>query len=102
MEYPHVGQTLGVVQAGAFQAINPKAWVFVLGAVTTFRPTGLSVLLGSLVMATTMLAVAMLSSSIWALAGDALGRWLSGERTRRLVAWVLAALVVATIVLIWV
>ena len=29
---------LSVLQAAAFQVVNPKAWIFALGAVTTFRP----------------------------------------------------------------
>ena len=35
-----VARPLGLLQAAAFQAINPKAWIFALGAITTFRPTG--------------------------------------------------------------
>ena len=38
-----VSRPLGVVEAASFQLINPKAWVFALGAMTTFRPAGLPV-----------------------------------------------------------
>jgi len=30
-----------MLQAGAFQAITPRPWIFALGAITTFRPRDL-------------------------------------------------------------
>ena len=35
-----VSRPLGLVEAASFQLVNPKAWVFALGAITTFRPAG--------------------------------------------------------------
>src|SRR4029453_8380658 len=33
-----VARPMNVVEASAFQALNPKGWIFAFGAVTTFRP----------------------------------------------------------------
>ena len=88
--------------AAAFQLINPKAWIFALGAVTTFRPAGLSIVLGSLLVVITMMAVIVPSAALWAGAGDVLGRIITSPRARTVVSVVLAALLLGSIVLVWV
>jgi threonine/homoserine/homoserine lactone efflux protein len=102
LERADIGRPLGLVQAAAFQLINPKAWIFALGAVTTFRPTSLSVSLGSALVAITMMVVILPTASLWVIAGDVLARFLADDRVRRLVSFVLAGLVVATVALVWV
>jgi threonine/homoserine/homoserine lactone efflux protein len=97
-----VAQPLGIVQAAAFQVVNPKAWVFALGAVTTFRPTDLPIAAGSILVAMTLTIVVIPSAALWAGAGGALSRWIAGEHEHRLVSFVLAVLLVATIVGVWV
>jgi threonine/homoserine/homoserine lactone efflux protein len=89
-------------EAVAFQLVNPKAWIFALGAVTSFRPTDLPPIPATLAVAAVMMAVILPSAGLWVVFGDGLGRLLSTERTRRLVNLVLAALVAATIALVWV
>jgi threonine/homoserine/homoserine lactone efflux protein len=89
-------------EAAAFQLVNPKAWIFALGAVTTFRPTELPPVPGTLAVALVMVLVILPSAALWVVFGDGLGRLLSSDRSRRIVNLVLAALVVATIALVWV
>jgi threonine/homoserine/homoserine lactone efflux protein len=88
-------------EAAAFQLVNPKAWIFALGAVTTFRPADLPPVPGTLAVAAVMVLVILPSAALWVVFGDTLGRLLSTERSRRVVNLVLAALVVATIALVW-
>ena len=57
LERTDVARPFGLVSAAAFQLINPKAWTFALGAVTTFRPSDLPIVIGSLLVAGTMVAV---------------------------------------------
>jgi threonine/homoserine/homoserine lactone efflux protein len=92
---------LTLLGAAAFQLVNPKAWVFALGAVTTFRPASLPALTGSLAVAGVMMAVIVPSATIWAAFGGALGRLATRETASRVVALVLAGLVVLTVVLVW-
>lgn len=92
---------LSIVEAAAFQLVNPKAWIFALGAVTAFRPPELGEVAGSITIAVVMMAVIVPAAGLWAAFGDALGSLLHRERTRRAVNLVLAGLVVATIVLVW-
>ncbi|HEY5628138.1 MAG TPA: LysE family translocator [Candidatus Limnocylindrales bacterium] len=97
-----IGRPMGIVAAAGFQLLNPKAWVFALGAVTTFRPADLPPVAGALAMAGTMMAVVVPSALLWAMAGGTMARLLVDERTRRVVSAALALLVVATVVLVWV
>jgi threonine/homoserine/homoserine lactone efflux protein len=97
-----LARPMGILSAAGFQVVNPKAWIFALGAVTTFRPTDLPPVPGSLATAGVMMAVIVPTALLWAAAGGAMARLLVNERSRRVVSGVLAALVVATVLLVWV
>lgn len=96
-----IARPLGLRTAAAFQVINPKAWIFALGAMTTFRPASLPVIGGSLLIAVTMAAVVLPTAALWAAAGGAINRLMAGDGRRRLVATILGILVVATVVSVW-
>jgi len=93
---------MSLLEATAFQWVNPKAWIFALGAVTTFRPQDIDPIVGATLVAVVMMAVIVPCASLWAAFGNALGSLLERERTRRAVSVVLAVLVLATIVLVWI
>ena len=101
LERADLARPLGLIQAAAFQAINPKAWIFALGAITTFRPTEPPVAVASLLVAATMTIVVIPSAALWAAAGGMLSRFIAGERARRVVSLALAALLVATVASVW-
>ena len=69
---------MSLLEGAAFQLVNPKAWIFALGAVTTFRLTGLDPLAGAIVAPLVMAAVIVPSASLWAAFGDGIGRLLTG------------------------
>jgi threonine/homoserine/homoserine lactone efflux protein len=96
-----LARPLGLVQAAAFQVVNVKAWIFALGAITTFRPAELPALGGSVLVAVTMMAVILPTATLWAAAGGAINRLMSSDRRQRGVRLALAALVVATVVSVW-
>lgn len=93
---------LGVLAAATFQLVNPKAWVFAVGAVTTFRPTELPADEASILVALTMMLVIVPTASLWAVAGGALNRLVADDRAHRLVSLALAGLVVVTIASVWI
>jgi threonine/homoserine/homoserine lactone efflux protein len=97
-----MARPLGLVQAVAFQLINPKAWIFALGAITTFRPPELPAVGGSVVVAATMMLVVVPTAALWAAAGGAINGLLTNDRRRRAVSLALAALVVATVASVWI
>lgn len=96
-----VSHPLSLWQAIAFQAVNPKAWIFAIVAVGTFLSRHLPWLVGVGLLAGTMMVVVVGSSSIWAAGGAALGRVVEDARARRAVSVVLAVLLVASVALIW-
>lgn len=102
LERGELARPLGSGQAIAFQLVNPKAWIFALGAVTTFRPTDLPALGGSLLVAAVMIAAIVPTAALWAAAGGAINGLLTNERRRRIVSLAMAALVVATVATVWV
>jgi threonine/homoserine/homoserine lactone efflux protein len=97
-----VARPLGLGQAAAFQLVNPKVWVFALGAMSAFRPAGVPVALGTVVVAATMMAVVVPTASLWAVGGGAFGRILSDSRRSRIVSLVMAGVVAATVLSVWI
>jgi threonine/homoserine/homoserine lactone efflux protein len=101
LERGELARPMSVIQAAAFQAINPKGWIFALGAIAAFRPADLPVVPGSLLVAATMTAIVIPTAALWAAAGGWLGRLLGGERSPRVVSLGLAALLAVSVVAIW-
>lgn len=97
-----VARPLGLLQAAAFQVINPKAWIFAVGAITTFRPAGLSSVAGSLLVAATMMVVVVPTAAVWAGSGRVLSPLMTNGRAHRIVSLVLAVLLAGTVVFVWI
>ena len=85
---------MGLLQAIAFQLVNPKVWIFAVGAVSTFRPPDVPIALGSALVVLVMMAITIPSSALWVVGGDALDRLIERPATRRAVSLGLALLVV--------
>lgn len=83
------------LQAALFQWVNPKAWTMALTAMTVYAGSGSlqAVLLVTLVFG----LVNAPSISVWVLAGDRLGRFLSTPGRLRTFNIVMAALLVASL-----
>jgi threonine/homoserine/homoserine lactone efflux protein len=97
-----VSNPLTLRQAIMFQCVNPKAWIFAIAAVGTFLSPNLPWAVGVGFLTGILMAVVVGSSSIWAVGGAALGRVVEEERTRRVISIGLAALLVASVVLLWI
>lgn len=102
LERANAARPMSVISGAVFQVINPKGWLFALGAMTTFRPTNLPVEVGSALVVGTMVLVVLPSASLWAAAGDSLSRFIAHDRRRRIVSLMLAAVVAATVIFVWV
>ncbi len=97
-----VAEPLTSWQAMVFQYVNPKAWVFVLAAATTFRPTDVQVGVGVVLMAAVMMLVVVPCASVWAAAGTFLNRFLADGHRSRLFRVTLGVLLAATVLYIWI
>jgi threonine/homoserine/homoserine lactone efflux protein len=102
LQRAQIARPLRVHEAAAFQFLNPKAWLFALAAVSTFRPTDLPVAIGSAVVIVTMVVVVLPTASIWAAGGTALHRLTAGRRAHRALNGALALLLALSIAFIWI
>jgi len=101
LERGSVARPMSVWQAIAFQLVNAKAWIFALGAITTFRPAGLPTLAGGALVAAIMALVILPTAALWAGAGGALARVVDSPRARRIVNASLATLLLASVAAVW-
>ncbi len=76
------GRPMRFVEAAAFQCVNPKAWVMVMGAVTTYAPRD-GFARAVAVLAVLFALVNAPSISLWAGCGAALSRVLTHPRHAR-------------------
>jgi threonine/homoserine/homoserine lactone efflux protein len=97
-----VNHPLTVRQAAVFQWLNPKAWVFAIAVVGTFLPGDVHRPAGIALLSVVVLAVVAVSFTIWAAGGAALARFVADERRRRTVSLLLAGMIVASVVLLWI
>jgi threonine/homoserine/homoserine lactone efflux protein len=102
LQRAQITRPLRVHEAASFQFLNPKAWLFALAAVSTFRPTDLPVAIGSAIVIFTMIVVVLPTASIWAAGGTALHRLTASRRAHRALNGALALLLVVSIAFIWI
>ena len=102
LERTAASRPMGLLQAVAFQVVNPKVWIFAVSALSTFRPPDVPIALGSALVALAMMAIAIPSSTLWVVGGDVLNRLIERPAARRAVSLGLALLVVATVALVWI
>jgi len=90
------GKPFTLVQAVAFQWVNPKAWFMALGAITTYLPAEPSVL-QVLYLASIFALVNCPSCSVWLFAGSLLRKALQNPRTLRILNIGMALLLVISL-----
>jgi threonine/homoserine/homoserine lactone efflux protein len=99
---PEVARPLSLGQAMVFQCLNPKAWIFVLAAVSAFRPTDFPVAVGSALVITTMMLVVLPTAAAWAAGGTFISRLITSSRARRALSVALAVLLAASVADLWI
>jgi threonine/homoserine/homoserine lactone efflux protein len=91
------GRPMNAFQAIAFQWINPKAWIMVIGAVSTYAPRG-DFTRNVAMMALVMGVVNLPSVCVWAVFGTALRPLLANPGRVRLFNLLMASLLVLSLV----
>ena len=89
---------IGALQAILLQWVNPKAWVFVLGALATYTTDGGDTIWETSVIAAISAISCFLSAATWAAFGAAIGRWLANPRARKAFNWSMAGLLVLSLI----
>jgi len=91
------GKPLTWTEALTFQFVNPKGWVVSLTSVASFMPDLGSAVAGAVFMSTVAIAVNLPCTSSWVLFGKVLGRLFSSPKSRKVINFTLAELLLATI-----
>jgi threonine/homoserine/homoserine lactone efflux protein len=97
-----IARPLGVRQAVVFQCANPKAWVFVVAALSAFRPGDLPVVAGSALVVATMMVVVLPTAAAWAAGGTIVNRFVTSDRAHRRISVALAVLLAGSVVHLWI
>jgi threonine/homoserine/homoserine lactone efflux protein len=90
------GRPLKFYEASLFQFINPKAWTVAITAVAGFFPLEESFFTATMFLAATAPFVCFPSISLWALFGSALRVFVSNLKTKKIIEYILALLLVLT------
>lgn len=90
------GKPLTFLQSAAFQWVNPKAWSMALSAITLYA-TGRD-LTSVLWVAGIYVVVSTISTTSWTLLGQQLRRLLKNQTRLRVFNWLMAALLIATLI----
>lgn len=88
---------VGPVAGALFQWVNPKAWVFAVGAVAAYTTAGGELLREIFVIAGVNIVACLVSVVLWAAFGAAIGRFLATARARKAFNWSMAALLLLSL-----
>jgi len=89
-------------EAALFQYVNPKAWMMAVGAIAAFTTPGGNYTLEMALIAVVFTLINLPCVSLWTLFGLGLGRLLHDGGRRRIFNFAMAALTVASAVLLFV
>ena len=89
---------IGFVEAALFQWINPKGWIFALGALAAYTTVGGNVLWETSVIASVTASACLVSVTIWAGFGAVIGRFLSNPRIRAVFNWSMASFLALSLI----
>ena len=90
------GRPLKFYEASLFQFINPKAWTVAIAAVSGFFPSQENFFLATMFLAVTAPFVCIPSISLWALFGNTLRIFVSNTKTKKIIEYILALLLILT------
>jgi threonine/homoserine/homoserine lactone efflux protein len=92
------GKPLTFLQAAAFQWINPKAWMMILGAISVYGPPGYSPVEKALYLSLVMLLAGSPPTQIWTAFGVGIRRFLQNPKALRAFNITMAALLVLSLI----
>ena len=91
-------QPMTLLQAAAFQWVNPKGWMMALGAFTAYTTLAGDIGLQVLTITVIFAIVGVASTSTWAAFGQLIRRYLTTPRKRIGFNWAMALLLVGSVV----
>ncbi len=89
-------------EAILFQFVNPKAWVICITAVSLFYPIKENLIVGTLFMVIMSTIINIPSISIWAFGGSVIRHYLTNNKLKKIVEWLLALLLIGTAISVFI
>ena len=96
MVLKETGRPLRFYEASLFQFINPKAWSIAITVASGFFPTEENIFIGVAFVTITAAVICFPTISLWALFGSGLRKFVGDIRTKKIIEYVLALLLVLT------
>ena len=90
------GRPLRFYEASLFQFINPKAWSIAVAVASGFFPTEENIFIGLAFVTITAAVICFPTISLWALFGSGLRKFVGDIKTKKIIEYVLALLLVLT------
>ena len=90
------GRPLKFYEASLFQFINPKAWSIALTVASGFFPAQENITVGIIFVTLTAAIICFPSISLWAIFGNTLRSFVKNTKTKKIIEYILAFLLVLT------
>ena len=90
------GRPLRIYEAAAFQFINPKAWTVAITVVSAFFPVKENFFIATMFVTVTAALVCFPSICVWAIFGNSLRLFITDTKTKKIIEYILAILLVLT------
>ena len=90
------GRPLRFYEASLFQFINPKAWSIAVTVASGFFPIEENIFIGVAFVTITAAVINLPTCSLWALFGSGLRKFVNNEKTKKLIEYLLAVLLILT------
>ena len=90
------GRPLRFYEASLFQFVNPKAWSIAITVASGFFPSEENIIIGVLFVTITAAVICFPTISLWALFGSALRKFINNEKTKKIIEYILAIMLVLT------
>ena len=90
------GRPLKLYEASLFQFINPKAWSIAITVASGFFPSEENIFIGVIFVTITAAVICFPTISLWVLFGSGLRKFIKNEKTKKIIEYLLALLLVLT------
>ncbi len=96
MVQKETGRPLKFYEASLFQFINPKAWSIAVTVASGFFPSEENIVIGVVFVTLTAAVICFPTISLWALFGSGLRNFIKNDKTKKIIEYILAVLLVLT------
>ena len=96
MSQKETGRPLKFYEASLFQFINPKAWSIAVTVASGFFPAEENIFIGVTFVTVTAAVICFPTISLWALFGSGLRKFVDDVKTKKIIEYLLAILLVLT------